>query len=85
MRTAEDCRRQVTKMNLLAARSPVLREQYLRMAQDWERLGHESAQTEGLEDEQPSCLSKPSSAEAPSGLNGAQPVDAVSADDAELA
>jgi hypothetical protein len=66
MRTAEDCRRQATKMNLLAAQSPVLRDQYLRMAQLWERLGDESAQTEGLEDEQPSRPGEPSSAGAPS-------------------
>jgi NAD-dependent oxidoreductase involved in siderophore biosynthesis len=60
MRTAEDCRRQVTKMNMLAAKSPVLREQYLQMAQLWERLGRESAQAEGIEDEQPPRLSEPS-------------------------
>lgn len=53
-------------MNLLAAQSPVLRDQYLRMAQLWERLGDESAQTEGLEDEQPSRPGEPSSAGAPS-------------------
>jgi hypothetical protein len=53
MRTAQDCRRQATRMNFLAAQSPALRDQYLRMAQLWERFGDESAQTEGLEDKQP--------------------------------
>jgi hypothetical protein len=48
MRTAEDCRRQVTEMNARAAESPVRREQYLQMAQLWQQLEDESARAEGL-------------------------------------
>jgi hypothetical protein len=85
MRTAEDCRRQATRMNFLAAQSPALRDQYLRMAQLWERFGDESAQTEGLEDKQPSPLGAPSSVEAPPDSQDGQPVGRASGDDAELA
>jgi hypothetical protein len=74
MRTAEDCRRQAAKINLLAAQSPALRDQYLRMAQLWERFGHESAQTEGLEDKRPSPLSDRSSVEAPPASQDDPPV-----------
>ena len=85
MRTAEDCRRQAAMMNLLAAQSPALSDQYLRMAQLWERLGHESAQIEGLESKQPSSQEAPSSIEAPFTSLGDQPASLGSGDDGELA
>jgi hypothetical protein len=52
MQTAKDCRRKVAEMNALAARSPALREQFLQMAEVWERLERESARAEGRNDQE---------------------------------
>ena len=51
MQTAKNCRRKVTEMNALAAKSPALREQFLQMAEVWKRLERESAQAEGRIDQ----------------------------------
>ena len=47
MQTAKNCRRKVTEMNALAAKSPALREQFLQMAEVWKSLERESAEAEG--------------------------------------
>jgi hypothetical protein len=49
MRTAEECRRQAAEMKALAAKSPVMREQFLLMAQAWTELEQESARAEGAD------------------------------------